>query len=105
MSFEWSQVQPGDVVAWVPPASKLTRRILVEEFEADPPDSIYRVVWGVEVTSRYGIRGRRGTRNLSARKPFWINAGNVTDTARGGERIAALLAHITKLRAHREGTR
>lgn len=105
MSFEWSQVQPGDVLVWTPIGGKVSRRVLVEEIDEEPSIHGYRWVWGVETSSRYGIRARRGARDLAGRKPFMIRGDQVTDTARGGERIAALQAHITKLRARREGVR
>lgn len=99
--FDWSQVQPGDVLAWLPDDSKLTRRVLVEEIEATltGPDSRY--VWGVEVTSGYQLRGRRRLRNRLGRRLFWICAAEVTGTARGDERIAALQSRLETLRGAR----
>lgn len=99
MSFDWNQVQPGDVVVWCAPGSKLSRRVLVEAVEAPIRDeSRTRFVWGVEITSHYRPRVRRGVRNWSKRRPFLVWTDGVTDTARGGERIAALRTWIDEVR-------
>lgn len=102
MSFDWGQVQPGDVLAWVPPTGTLARRVLVEEIEADDVlhDPRYRWVWGVEISSRYNFRLRRGARGYYP-KPFLISCVHVQDTARGGERITALQARLVTLRGAR----
>jgi hypothetical protein len=94
MSFDWNEVQPGDVIAWTP--GKLTRRVLVEQIDGEPMPSGARFVWGVEVTRTYGLRMRRGAYRFKA-KPFWIHPGQVQGTGRGG-RIPALQARLAELR-------
>lgn len=95
--MDTSEIRPGDVVAWIPTGGKQTRRVLVDEITEDG------WIKGIEVTSRYSPRVRRGVRSWPTPRLFLVWAGEEMDTARGGERITNLIAFVARMRTQREG--
>lgn len=99
----WDGVKPGTVISWYPIGGKQMRRVLVEGVdEPIRPETRLRMVWGVEVTRSYGLRGRRGVK-ASKRRPFYISEMEINQTGITGERITdtiQFVEHLRSLSAH-----
>lgn len=91
------QFGPGDVVYLVPWGNRNGRRILVEEIDEDRTE-LSCMVWGVEVSSRFWFRGRRGVRPL-VRRVFWLWLPDVRGVVPASdERVTALRERLAEIR-------
>lgn len=95
----WDGVKPGTIVTYLPVGGSVARRVLVEKVENSRSGNV-NTKWllGVEVTSRYGLRSRRGA-IPGQRCPFFVSLDEVRGVMQPGATTERLTAQVQRLRA------